>query len=102
MAGLAGSGDMVGVGPPLSCTGPSSGSMGEPAEPIWSPNPVHPMLFPALPIRLYPCEMNAPEVSGFIGAVLPAMMVLRIGMELPAATTPPPNWEALLPATVLL
>ena len=77
MAGLPGSGAIVGVGPPLACSGPSSGLIGEPEEPTWSPTPVQPVLVPALPMRLYPSKEKAPSVSGFAGAVLPAMMLLR-------------------------
>src|SRR5262249_25206860 len=54
------------VGPPLSASGTSRGSSGEPPLPVWSVACAKPGAAPTLPIRLKPPEVNAPATSGTV------------------------------------
>src|SRR5207237_426895 len=94
-AGLPARKAMVCVGPPLSCSGPSSGStlsrsvVSKPLPPV------------VLPTRLWPCERSLPERSGAVAAVLPARMVLSkvsvARLRMPPPSTMPPPSSAELP-----
>src|SRR5437016_5889187 len=53
----------VGVVPAFTASGASIGFMGELAVPVWSAAAVKPVDDPILPIRLYPPELNVPNVS---------------------------------------
>src|SRR5205085_8016736 len=77
MAGLPGNSAIVGVGPPLSRIGPSSGSrelFGEPTRSKLTPlaKPVAPS---DLPMRLCSREVKAPRTSGAQSETLPATML---------------------------
>ena len=71
----------MGVGPPLSWSGPSSGLSRLLVEPVWScepgkPKPVLPLV---APIRLYPMELKGPRTSlGEPAAMFPAMIELAM------------------------
>src|SRR6266542_4979778 len=76
----------VGVGPPLSRSGPICASLL-----VMSPVPAlsAQALF-TTPIRLCPCEVSAPEQSGAAAPLLPAIrLFLRVSV-LPAALSRPP------------
>jgi len=83
MAGLPGNSAWVNVGPPLSCNGPSIGSVL-----IWSPGPFKKP--PPLSLQtLYPCEVT---VANFpISRLTPDAAALRI--VFPMSNIPPLNME---------
>src|SRR5262245_17045691 len=101
IAGLPAKGTRFGVGPPLAWSGPSFGSSGVGAVPIWLP--FTPLAIPvraASPIRmkLLAPAVTAPRTSGAAAdpeVLLPATIVLLRVNVTPAATLIPP---ALLPA----
>src|SRR5262245_58830715 len=93
MAGLPGRRAWVGVGPPLSWSGPSLGSMGVAVVPTWLPfwPLTRPVLPSPLPIRSWLDLTTAPEMSGPLSlAVLPATRVF-MRVTVPPAAMPPPR-----------
>src|ERR1035438_1171966 len=88
IAGLPDNKAMVMVGPPLSASEASLGSIGDAAEPTRSPGATNPLLL-AAPIKLQPSERNTPETS-WAFPLLSATRVLSGHVEPPALHTPPP------------
>ena len=70
IAGLPGNSSWVNVGPPLSCNGPSTGSVL-----TWSPGPVR-KPSPSSLQRLYPCEMIEPELSKILPPAAPVFRMV--------------------------
>src|SRR5262245_37906280 len=85
IAGLPGSHACVSVGPPLSASGPSLGSIGDAVVPTWSPFALSTRLghLNPLPMRLNPSELRSDPSSRQSGA-----KVLELGFA--------PSWR--LPA----
>ena len=79
MAGLPVMRAMVKVGPPFSCSGPSSGS-----TPRKSPDAVNPLQPDFFPSRLCPPELTVPEQFGPLPALLRARIALVRVAEPPA------------------
>ena len=69
IAGLPIAGALVKVGPPLSCSWPSSGST------FCKSVPFNPLAPAGLRTRLLPCDVIMPSISGLVGALLLATIV---------------------------
>ena len=100
MAGLPKISATVGVGPPLSASGPTFGSIK-----LVLPTRVelvNPPALPTLPIRLLPWSTKTPATSESPKPVLPAMIVFLSENRPLRTRTPPPVFDALLRTIVSL
>src|SRR5206468_7133276 len=101
ITGLPVFGRCVSVCPPLFASGPIFGLSGDASVPNCSALPIKPLAaqpgFGQLPIRLYPCDVNAPETSGEALLLTSAAIRLLRTVAVPAAlNTPLPPPEAVL------